>query len=143
MSDIRHQIEISAAPERVRELVARGAGLAQWWAEDVSETSDPACVELGFFNRATVYRLTLQAGPAEGAVWACSTGKEWQGTTIEFHLEAIPTGTRVRFAHAGWQAATDYFVSCNTAWGALLFRLRAAAEGQRPGALFSRTGLAY
>ncbi len=37
----------------------------------------------------------------------------------------------------------DYFVSCNTTWGELMFRLNAAAEGKTPGPLFSAIGLAY
>lgn len=42
----------------------------------------------------------------------------------------------LRFSHAGWQAETEYFVSCNTTWGELMFRLKAAAEGKNPGPLF-------
>jgi len=34
-------------------------------------------------------------------------------------IRMTPTGaaTQLRFTHAGWQAETDYFVSCTTAWG--------------------------
>lgn len=143
MPDIHHLIEIASSPDRVRELVATGAGLAQWWAEDVVEAPGGEDVELGFFDRSTIYRLTLERGPALAVIWTCSTGKEWQGTTLGFHLEATQNGTRLRFEHSGWEARTDYFVSCNTAWGALLFRLKAAAEGHPLGALFLRSGLAY
>lgn len=47
------------------------------------------------------------------------------------------------FLHANWSDATPYFVSCNTTWGGLMFRIRSAAEGQRPGPLFARQSLAY
>jgi hypothetical protein len=49
----------------------------------------------------------------------------------------------VRFLHEDWQRATDYFVSCNTTWGELMFRLKAAAVGKSPGSLFLRGGMGY
>ena len=52
-------------------------------------------------------------------------------------------GTSLRFAHADWKAVTDYFTSCNTTWGGLLFWLRAAAEGRNPGPLFRRNSMSY
>jgi hypothetical protein len=62
---------------------------------------------------------------------------------LVFLLEARPSGTLLRFTHAGWQAETDYFTSCNTAWGELMFRLKAAAEGKPRGLLFLAADLAY
>jgi hypothetical protein len=49
----------------------------------------------------------------------------------------------VRFTHGGWQSQADYFVSCNTVGGELMFRLRAEAEGKARGPLFLRGALAY
>jgi len=141
MADIVHMIQITASPGSVYELVATGTGFAQWWAEDVVEREDGA-VELGFFDRATLYRLRpVVLRPGELASWRCETGDEWQGTTIEFALEPAKSGATLRFGHRGWRAPTDYFVSCNTTWGGLMFRLKAAAEGRAPGPLFSRSGM--
>jgi hypothetical protein len=75
--------------------------------------------------------------------WRCETGQEWTGTRIRFHLEAGETGTLLRFTHADWKAASDYFISCNTAWGELMYRLKAVAQDKTPGPLFSTAGLAY
>jgi len=87
-------------------------------------------VELGFFNRATVYRLRLKVDePLTQAEWACETGDEWNHTRISFRLEPTGSGTLLRFAHAGWRAESDYFVACNTTWGELMYRLKAAARG--------------
>ena len=143
MPDICHLITIETAPDIIYPFVASPAGLRQWWAEDVTTPDATGTVELGFFSRATVYRLQpvdLQADRT--ARWACTTGKEWQGTTIETRLEPSGAGTRLRFTHAGWREATEYFTACNTTWGALLFRLKAVAEGRSRGPLFSRDGLA-
>jgi hypothetical protein len=142
MADIRHMIQISAAPAAVYALVSSGPRFARWWAEDVTENGGVA--ELGFFNRRTVYRLRSQPGePERRAEWVCESGDEWGGTRLVFALETNGTGTIVRFAHAGWRGETDYFVSCNTTWGELMYRLKSAAESGRRGPLFMRDGLGY
>ena len=140
MPDIKHAIQIAATPERVYPLVATADGLGLWWAEDITEPA--GAVELGFFNRTTVYRLrlTVEQPPAR-AEWLCESGDEWRGTSVSFHMEATKTGTLLRFAHSNWMVETDYFVSCNTTWGELMFRLKAVAEGKTPGPLFSRDGM--
>ncbi len=143
MHDIHHSISIDAAPAQILPLISSGPGLAQWWAADVTENSSTGRVELGFFNRATVYALEPLPS-AEGEVaWLCQSGKEWKGTKLLFQLTPGNKRTLVKFTHAAWQSETDYFVACNTTWGELLFRLKAAAEGKSPGPLFSATGMAY
>jgi uncharacterized protein YndB with AHSA1/START domain len=143
MADISHLITIATPPKVLFPLVATGPGLAEWWAEDVVVRPDGA-VDLGFFNRATLYRLRPQTQLSPNrASWVCETGKEWEGTRLTFELAPSGTGTALRFAHTDWREATDYFVSCNTTWGGLMFRLRATAEGKAPGPLFSRDGLGY
>lgn len=142
MPDIRHMIQAAASPDRVYALASSGSGLAEWWAEDVFEEGDhPGTVTLGFFNRSTVYRLRPQRmEPGKHAEWLVETGKEWGGTRLLFSLEARGEGTVLRFSHAGWREETEYFVQCNTTWGALMFRLQAAAEGKHPGPLFVASG---
>ena len=49
----------------------------------------------------------------------------------------------LRFTHAGWRAEYDYFLSCNTTWGELMFRLKSAAEGKSCGPLFRAADMAY
>jgi hypothetical protein len=142
MPDLIHSIQVSAPAEAIYPLVATGPGFAQWWAADVTEPE--GAVELGFFNRNTIYRLRQQTPqPPHRAEWLCETGAEWAGTRLIFVLEPKNSATLVRFTHAGWAAATDYFVSCNTTWGALMMRLKAAAEGKSPGPLFLKDGMGY
>jgi uncharacterized protein YndB with AHSA1/START domain len=142
MFDLVHSIQIAAPTATVFPLVSTAQGLAQWWAADVTEVAGG--VELGFFNRDTVYRLKRNASePSLLAEWLCETGKEWAGTRLLFRLQPVAGGALVRFAHTGWRTDTDYYVSCNTVWGALLFRLKDAAEGKSPGPLFTKDGTAY
>jgi len=145
MPEIHHQLSLAVDPKVVYPLVATAAGFARWWAADVRDISDPSSgVELGFFNRRTIYRLRPQTfiSPTT-AVWHCETGQEWSNTVLSFILQPEGSGTLARFSHAGWAAATEYFVSCNTVWGALLFRMKAAAEGHPQGPLFTAEGTAY
>ena len=153
MAKIKLLIAIKAPVGRVFPLLATGDGLAQWWAADVSENGDE--VTLGFFNRSSTYQLrrtraiapgdaaTSVGAPSGGAEWLCLNGQEWQGTRILFDLAENKGMTLVRFTHADWKSETDYFTSCTTTWGELMFRLKAAAEGKARGPLFSATDMAY
>jgi len=142
MADIRHSIQISAAPAAVFPLVSTGPGWSQWWDADFHE-SDGA-IELGFFKRTTLYRMKplLNEAPARSE-WLVETGVEWTGTHLIFQLEATANGTNLRFTHAGWRSDTDFFVNCTTTWGELMFRLKSAAEGKPRGPLFLPDSWAY
>src|SRR5579871_5152845 len=133
MAQIRHSIGIEAVPETVFPLVSTANGFTKWWAADVTEGG---IVDLGFFNRNTIYRLKPeQIEPARKAYWLCTSGQEWENTKLLFELTPNGKGTVLRFTHADWRAETDYFVSCTTTWGELMFRIKAAAEGKTPGPL--------
>ena len=143
MADIKHLIEIKASPETVYSLVGTPQGLSKWWAEDVFDDTTDAC-SLGFFNRQTIYKLRIASRtPNARVIWNSETGKEWAGTTIDFSLEPRGAGALVRFSHSKWAAETDYFTSCNTAWGELMHRIMAAAEGRTGGPLFKKSGFGY
>ena len=145
MPDIRHSIQVAAAPDRVHSLVSSSHGFSLWWAADVTENAATKSVDLGFFNRSTIYRLQptdFLASPRESA-WLCLSGKEWVGTSLFFRIASVDHQTLLQFTHAGWQAETPYFISCNTTWGALMYRLKAIAEGKPLGPLFSADGMTY
>jgi hypothetical protein len=142
MSDIQHSIQIASKPEAIYPLIATAKGFGQWWAADITESG--GAVDLGFFNRVTVYRLRLKVDkPPAQTEWLCESGDEWSGTRLIFLLEGRASGTLVRFTHAGWRTESDYFISCNTTWGELMYRLKAAAEGKSRGPLFLANDMAY
>ncbi|HLW98454.1 MAG TPA: SRPBCC domain-containing protein [Candidatus Acidoferrales bacterium] len=143
MPDIRHSLLINAPAEAIYPLVSTGEGFSQWWSADVTEGAG-GLVELGFLNRSTIYALKpVSAVTPLVANWLCTSGREWAGTRIEFKLERNGGKAQVRFTHADWADETDYFISCNTVWGGLMFRLRAAAEGKPQGPLFLANSLGY
>jgi uncharacterized protein YndB with AHSA1/START domain len=142
MFDLVHSVQVAAPPATVFPFVSTAKGFARWWTADVTEVD--GTVELEFFNRDTVYRLRRNASEAPLlAEWLVETGKEWAGTRLLFRVQHSGTGSLLRFAHTGWRADSDYYVSCNTVWGALLFRLKCAAEGKSPGPLFTDDGVSY
>ena len=143
MPDLHHLVRIAAPVTRVNPLVCTGKGFRKWWAEDVESAPD-GVVTLGFFDRSTVYVLRpIGQATVSRAEWRCESGDEWSGTRLLFELERQANETVVRFTHADWKAATDYFVSCNTTWGRLMFLLKAAAEEQSSDPLFRRNGMGY
>lgn len=142
MADIRHAILIDAAPDAIHDLVASGAGFSRWWATDIA-SGPSGTTDLGFFNRSTVYSLKPLCNEPLDVRWRCESGQEWVGTELRFRLTPKGKQTQLHFWHAGWQSETDYFISCNTTWGELMFRLKAAAEGHEKGPLFAANGMAY
>jgi hypothetical protein len=144
MANIRHAISIDAAPTRILPLISSVSGLAEWWAADVTEDRAAGTVDLGLFKRTTVYSLVpVRSSVPNEVAWLCKSGKEWNGTKLLFQLIPGDKSTVVKFTHAAWESETDYFISCNTTWGELMFRLKATAEGKTPGPLFSEEGFAY
>jgi hypothetical protein len=142
MPDIHHLIRIAAPIDRIDTLVSTGGGFREWWADDVEPVSD-GLVSLGFFDRTTNYRLRLLDHSSGKAAWRCESGQEWEGTDLVFTLTPGKADVALDFVHANWRDATPYFLSCNTTWGGLMFRLKNAAEGRRPGPLFARDSVAY
>ena len=142
MPDIRHLLQINAPPATVFPLVSTAKGFSHWWSADVRDVISPQPgVELRFPGN-TIYRLRAETFlPPVQAAWTCETGKEWTGTQLLFLLSPVGAGTTLRFEHSDWNAETDYFLSCNTVWGELLFRLKAEAEGMGAGPLFKRAEL--
>jgi len=140
MADIRLSVQIDVPPAQVYPLISSGSGFSKWWAEDMTEQPG-GVIDLGFFKRAMVYsvRLVKTAAPSH-TEWACLNGKEWEGTKLLFDLSETKGQTLLRFTHANWEKDTDYFFSCSASWGALIFRIKAAAEGRPRGPLFSSEG---
>jgi hypothetical protein len=139
MVDLRHALDITAGPDRIRPFVDSAEGFMRWWAEDAI-SSDPHLVELGFFNRSTVYRLRRE--PADDAVlWRCESGDEWAGTLLVFRsLPQDQSRTRLEFTHGNWKTESPYFTQCNTVWGHLMFRLKAVVEGAPSAPFFTHAG---
>jgi len=126
MSAIKHLLHISAAKEKVYNALTTTEGLANWWTVQTSGESRPSGIlefrfgEMGY-NKMKVTELK----PNELVRWECIDGpQDWIGTTISFQLDENDKKTRVRFEHAGWKEANDFFGACSFSWGRYLESLR-------------------
>ena len=119
MPDIRHQIQIDAPAGRIFALVSTAAGLAKWWAADVTEDASAKTVELGFFKRSTIYRLKPIAWPRPAKQTGSAKPARSGPTRKSISKLTENAGkTTLQFTHADWQSESDYFTSCNTTWAA-------------------------
>lgn len=136
MVDLHHYIQINAPANKVYDAVATQEGMRGWWTADSSvgeKAGDKA--EFGFDNRATVFRMTIEAlEPAKSVRMSCSgVHPEWAGTRLEWNITPQGQTTALAFVHRGWRELTPFCASCNSTWGELMYRLKAYVEGQQPG----------
>jgi uncharacterized protein YndB with AHSA1/START domain len=131
MADIRLQIAIAAAPEKILAALTSREGLRGWWTEDATAADEAGAVaEFGFFNRATVFRMRVDELAPTRVRWSCIGGPdEWIGTQVSFELDPAPAGaTTVRFVHSGWRAEDGMYPSATSTWLQIMPHLRRHVE---------------
>ena len=136
MPELRHQIPIDAAADKVYAALAMQAGLRSWWTADTkADEKIGGKAEFGFDKRGIVFRMTIEKlEPGKSVVWSCHGDQpEWNGTKLTWTLDKDGKGTTVRFNHSGWKAVTEMFAICNSSWGELMYRLKNYVEGKNPG----------
>ena len=139
MAELKHQITIKAAPEKVYAAIATQAGLRSWWTADANaDDSVGGKAEFGFDKRETVFRMRIEKiDPGKRVVWSChGDNPEWNGTVLTWELEGDNDSTTVRFKQSKWKAATELYAICNSSWGELIYRLKNYVEGRKPGPLW-------
>lgn len=110
-----------------------------WWTGTITGPTDHLGAEFtyrhGDLHRST--QRVVELTPYRRVVWLVTAAHltvaerpdEWVGTRIVFDVEAVATGTEVRFTHLGLGPELECFTSCSTGWryfvgGALPDRLR-------------------
>jgi uncharacterized protein YndB with AHSA1/START domain len=136
MAELRHQIPIKAAPQKVYAAIATQAGLRGWWTADSrAEEEVGGQAEFGFDRRGMVFRMDIQQlDPGKRVVWSCrGDHPEWNGTVLTWDLSPQDGGTILRFTQSGWKSITDFYANCNSTWGELMYRLKDYVKGKNPG----------
>lgn len=136
MAELKHQIPIKAAPQKVYAAIATQAGLREWWTADSrAEEKVGGKAEFGFDKRGMVFRMDIkQLDPGKRVVWNChGDHPEWNGTVLTWDLSPQDGGTMLRFTQSGWKSISDFYASCNSTWGELMYRLKDYVEGKNPG----------
>lgn len=136
MAEIKHQIPISASPQKVYAALATQAGLRAWWTADSSaEEKIGGKAEFGFDKRGMVFRMNIdQLEPTKRVVWSCrGDHPEWNGTVLTWDMTPHNGGTTLRFTQSGWKEISEFCATCNSTWGELMYRLKDYVEGRNPG----------
>ena len=136
MAEIKHQIKIQAAPEKVYAALSTQAGLRGWWTADTkADENAGGKAEFGFEKRGMVFRMNIEKlEPGKAVVWSChGDHPEWNGTILTWALSPENGGTTVRFTQSQWKSVSDYCAMCNSTWGELMYRLKDYVEGRNPG----------
>jgi uncharacterized protein YndB with AHSA1/START domain len=139
VAEIKHQINVKAAPEKVYAAIATQAGLRRWWTADTeADEKVGGKAEFGFDKRGTVFRMKIEKlDPGKRVVWSChGDNPEWAGTVLTWELTPEDDDTTLRFTHSDWKAITDLCAICNSTWGELMYRLKNYVEGRNPGPLW-------
>ena len=136
MAEIKHQIPIKAAPDKVYAALATQKGLRSWWTADtIADEQMGGKAEFGFDRRGMVFRMTIdRLEPDKRVVWNChGDHPEWAGTLLNWELAHLNDGTTLRFTHSGWKEISEFCATCNSTWGELMYRLKDYVEGRNPG----------
>jgi uncharacterized protein YndB with AHSA1/START domain len=136
MAELKHLIPIDATPAKVFAALATQAGLRGWWTADAMvDEKVGGEAKFGFDKRKMVFRMKIEKlKPGEGVVWTCHGDQpEWTGTTLTWDIASEDGGTMLRLTHSGWKSVSDFCATCNSSWGALMYRLKDFAEGKKPG----------
>ncbi len=82
-----------------------------------------------------VFRMKVEKlEPGKLVVWSCQgEHPEWAGTTLTWNISNKGGITVLRFTHGGWKSVSDFFATCNSMWGELMYRLQGYLEGRNPG----------
>ena len=129
MAEIRHNVVIKAAPEKVYEAITTQEGLANWWAKQTTAKPEPGFVNTFTFGTSRNELKVTSLETNKKVEWQCIKSiEEWIGTNISFDLEEKNGDTLLRFAHADWRTVTDMFASCNYNWALFMKSLKSFCE---------------
>ena len=121
--DFSTTIEIDRPPAEVFDAINDPRS---WWSDAVSGATDDIGDQFvfdGADHHTWTFRI-VELAPGERVVWHVTDStmnwvqdrNEWTGTEVRFELTEIPTGTRLRFVHAGLTPLLECFEGCSRGW---------------------------
>jgi uncharacterized protein YndB with AHSA1/START domain len=135
MVNIIHRIGIKASPEKIHAAVSSLKGLASWWTNEVSGSTEKGG-RIEFIFRAVngdvkgIMIMQVEETTSPDCVrWRCVDGPaEWINTEINFELSQQDDQTILLFAHKNWREATEFTAHCSMKWATFLLSLRDYVE---------------
>ncbi|SRR5579871_2426771 len=135
MADIIHRVGIKAPLSQVYEALATVKGVAGWWTQETTGSSEkggtigvrfltPAGKEIGGMQMEVV-----ALDPDKKVQWRIKEGpKEWIGTDVVFDLRREGDTTIVLFGHKNWKEPVEFMAHCSMKWATFLLSLRELVE---------------
>lgn len=125
MSEIKHLLHIAAPREKVYEAITTIKGLSGWWTTQTTGECKPGAIIQFRFGTVGNDMKVISLKQNEWVLWECLAGPDdWIGTRLTFQLSENAGKTLVRFEHAGWKNANDFFAGCTFTWGRFMESLR-------------------
>jgi uncharacterized protein YndB with AHSA1/START domain len=130
MVDILHRVGIeSSSREKVYDALTTVDGLAGWWTEDTTGSSEVGGVLAFRFPPGGFDMEVIEQRPNERVTWKVVSGPdEWVGTTVDWQLRQDAEHTIVLFKHEGWKEPVEFMHHCSTKWATYLMSLKSLVE---------------
>lgn len=130
MVDILHRVGVlTPEPKTVYDTLTTIEGLAGWWTEDTSGSTETGGVIKFRFPPGGFDMKVLEQRPAEHVRWEVVDGPpEWIGTTISWDLRQDGDYTTLLFKHEGWAEPVEFMHHCSTKWASYLLSLKSLVE---------------
>lgn len=127
---LKHEIVISADPEKIRAVICTAEGLRGWNTPHVEGSGDVGSTWRLNYPGRPEFNWRIDLDEPEEIIWTCTKGPgDAVGTTARYVIEPLEGGrVRLRVTHGGWPHDEANFIKCNTLWGALMDHLREYAQ---------------
>jgi hypothetical protein len=131
--DILMQFDIDAERATVRDALTTEEGIRSWWSTRTEGPSDGE-LRVSFPDVPQPFEFAVEDDGADRTSWVTGAFPPWwAGTTVRFELSENPDGpgTRLHFAHRGYEPDNPVIPIVTPAWAQILLRLKAYAETGR------------
>ncbi len=134
--DFTAVLNLPASPATVLALFTSAAGVSHWWGPTEGDGRVGGVLTTSFGEYGVNTVRVLEADPTR-VVWEAiasdgttPTGhtREWLGTTMEFDIVPVGTGTELRFRHAGLTPQLECWDDCFAAWTHFMASIEAFAQ---------------
>jgi uncharacterized protein YndB with AHSA1/START domain len=122
--DFTATLTLPASPETVSTYFDSADGISRWWGPTRGDGTVGGTLVTSFGEHGTNAMRVIEAGPTR-VVWesivvdadtATAHAPEWVGTTMEFDITPVGTGTELRFRHAGLTPQLQCWNDCFAGW---------------------------
>jgi uncharacterized protein YndB with AHSA1/START domain len=126
------QFDIDAEPDVVHRALSTQSGISSWWSTrtELADGASPGQLRVSFPDVPQPFEFAVRE--SDGRIEWITGGFPpwWAGTTIRWDVSTNPegSGTRLLFAHAGYEPDNPVIPIVTPAWAQIILRLKGYAE---------------